>query len=55
MTSLKIDLSSFSLEYFLLVYLNFILLPSLKRETFVIAMKFAESRFENYEILLPLM
>ena len=54
MTSSKIDSSSFTLNDFLLVYLNFILLPYSKRETFFMAMNFAEYRFENNKILLPL-
>ena len=54
MTSSKIDSSSFTLNDFLLLYLNFILLPYSKRETVSMAMKFAEYRCENNEILLPL-
>ena len=54
MTSPKIDSSSFTLNDFFLVYLNFIILPNSKRETFFMSMKCAESRFENNEIFLPL-
>ena len=54
MTSPKIDSSSFTLNDFLLVYLNFILLPYSKRETSSMAMKSEESRFENNKISLPL-
>ena len=54
MTSPKIDSSSFTLNDFLIVYLNFIPLLHSKRETFFMAMKFAQSRFENNKILLPL-
>ena len=54
MTSPKIDISSFSLNGFLLVYFNFILLPYSKRGAFGMAIQFAEYRIENYEILLPL-
>ena len=44
MTSPKIDSSSFTLNDFLLVYFDFILLPY-SRDTFFMAMKFVEFRF----------
>ena len=53
MTSPKIDSSSFTLNDFLLVYFDFILLPYSKRETFFMAIKSAEPRFDNNKILLP--
>ena len=49
MTSPKIDSSSFTLNDFLHVYLNFILLPYSKRENFSMAMKSEESRFKKQQ------
>ena len=54
MASLKIDISSFALNDVLLLYFNLILLTYSKRGTSAMGLKFAESRFENYEILFPL-